>query len=68
MNNGWLPIESAPKDGTCILVWGPEEEGFNSGMGVVWFCALEGWFVEGDLGSVGESYTHWQPLPAPPSS
>jgi hypothetical protein len=67
---GWQPIETAPRDGVCILV-------FQAGW---WRAAIafwqeenpltwpEGWVIPG--GHCGEieycSPTHWQPLPEPP--
>ncbi len=59
----WLPIDSAPRDGTEILAYVPYGGGFitqthwkrlDFGGGL--------WFVES--GEICPSY--WQPLPAPP--
>ena len=55
-NDGWQPIETAPKDGSSIMLfphfivthWDGEEE-------MNW------------AGSRRVAFTHWRPLPAPPS-
>lgn len=55
--NGWMPIESAPRDGTRVLTFDP---GFI-GIHLDWFDrqdAVSGW--------LGEP-THWRPLPPPPA-
>jgi hypothetical protein len=72
----WRPIESAPKDGTAILIYGPEllreidghcavarwqATGSNS---IAWWTISEGKCGPFDLR--GPSPTHWMPLPAPP--
>lgn len=57
----WQPIETAPKDGTMILVHGPY--GF---LIVHWGNeANSGW--HGEDGEWPEyACTHWMPLPEPP--
>ena len=78
---GWQPIETAPKDGTVILVYadqGPRFSGgrFNGihaatfdpvmGHGNGWG---HGWIVAEyqNLGrGISGRVTHWMPLPAPP--
>jgi len=72
----WLPIESAPKDGTAILVYGPdllrEVDGHcavvrwqtNEHSTIPWWTISDGKFGPYDLR--GPSPTHWQPLTAPP--
>lgn len=71
MNNGWLPIESAPKDGTKIDVWHVNERVTD----VYWSEIQDAWCFDGFFGpeeptpiSSLPAPTHWQPLPAPPSS
>lgn len=73
----WLPIESAPRDGTPVIVaaknraqtivgearFDPEDGDGN------WWWAGENW---GDahaesMAARGWHPTHWQPLPPPPS-
>lgn len=55
----WQPMETAPKDGTCVL-------GYDAvGYVVCAFCAsMAGWLIEGTDTVVHP--THWMPLPAPP--
>lgn len=77
----WQPIDTAPKDGTDVLLWRPG------------FGALDGWIVigsyredenlsewgklwlENDYNEFSTGYastpikaTHWQPLPEPPEA
>lgn len=67
---GWRPIETAPKDGTDVLLhvdWQP--------LTVIGFYGTRTedeatWRVAWDHAAVRDGYdepTHWQPLPAPPS-
>jgi hypothetical protein len=77
--NSWQPIETAPKDGTCILVWDGSE--INT---AEWRCANDfevvrhrflsktyGWYIpyseqDEQGGAVDVQATHWMPLPEPP--
>jgi len=60
-STGWWPIETAPRDGTAILVYEPgffhtaawEANEFKAG----WTNAYGSWLVD---------VTHWMPLPEPP--
>ena len=65
----WQPIETAPKDGTYILVYGPEEWDM-----VLWhpywgdcgaWCRVQTADYDNDNREV-RNPTHWQPLPPPP--
>lgn len=62
---GWLPIETAPKDGTAILV----SEGRFCWC-VEWNEEFDWWAVDdnklGPFRLRGAAPTHWQPLPTPP--
>ena len=61
--DGWRPIETAPKDGTRILVWveGAESHEIVGWLGDCWFNGDVTDFMFGDP-------THWMPLPEPPPS
>lgn len=58
----WMPIESAPKDGTSVLVvqqgWIEIRNWYSLGNGLGDNC---GWMGEGKM-----EPTHWLPLPEPP--
>lgn len=74
----WQPIETAPKDGTTVLLWWRSEYGDIA----YWACATWEVFSDGSGGWVGESFhatepktwmrligekpTHWMPLPPQP--
>lgn len=56
--DGWRPIETAPKDGTRILIGGDE-----CAISAAWDRAY--WKV--DWPPLGATPTHWRPLRLPPS-
>jgi len=61
----WMPIETAPKDGTWLLVfgfWYPHGEYSGIALGA-YLPAEEMWTFDGDLMC---RPTHWMPLPEPP--
>lgn len=76
----WQSIETAPKDGSCILVWSrtwagevnrPEED--NGSCYVAFYTNGksdyhgEWWYVHGgDAHASWVQPTHWMPLPTPP--
>lgn len=66
--DGWLPIETAPRDGTRIIVYRPKFDGDYIPQ-VGW----DFWMTHGLLDPTwGKSRrdcppSHWQPFPAPPS-
>lgn len=74
-NNGWLPIETAPKDGTEVILYAPDD-GVYSGWFDTWddFMIskknISGWVTDwNDEFQVANNCidpTHWQPLPEPP--
>lgn len=70
MCNKWLTIDSAPKDGTAILLHGLlHQPSIDAGtpetvMGHWTEYNGGGWVWHGPLAI---TFTHWMPLPAPPS-
>lgn len=63
--NSWQPIETAPKDGTNILVFAihPYEDSYIT---VCAYCQNYKVFMYNGM-TVGHAYlTHWMPLPEPP--
>lgn len=56
----WQPIETAPKDGTDILVYHPEraEQFVCYFLGGLWMFSVDD--------ALATNPTHWQPLPTPP--
>lgn len=65
----WQPIETAPKDGTRIICWGPNlkvaecEWRYEAKRG---FSEMRGWFRSNQCPEVQP--THWMPLPPPPAA
>lgn len=77
----WLPIETAPKDGTMIDVWavgGYDGDDTYKGVAVryvdcLWFSetAAPRWTERGNEDGVenfGMRITHWMPRPTPPQA
>ena len=60
----WQPIETAPKDGACILV-----AEYGDVKVAEWFRTLSCWLGPYDGNGDPEVMypTHWMPLPEPPS-
>ena len=59
---GWQPIETAPKDGSDILIWQPKED---EQFVVYWDDVEDGWRFS-PRHVLADEPTHWMPLPAPP--
>lgn len=81
MNKEWQPIETAPKDGTLILVYNGENEGYCTGKHQIgtasWEMAYSGytddkrceWLSNACCDGVSNyKPTHWMPLPKPPTA
>lgn len=73
--SAWQPIETAPRDGTYVLVGRDMGEpwGFVRGTGCWWGDGrdfVSGWICRGISDPPGElglgSPTHWAPIPSPP--
>ena len=62
---GWQPIESAPKDGTDIILWLPWIGRVRTGRWTMHKRWSADFGVAYRLPLLGEP-THWMPLPAPP--
>jgi hypothetical protein len=62
--NGWMEIESAPRDGTRVLAYDDD-----AGLMVVvwWWSGRSCWLRDGDDYDIVVYPAHFQPLPAPPS-
>ena len=63
--DGWQSIETAPKDGTRILVH-PAIEAADAWSKAHWSAQNECWIVGGSPSGV--LHTAWHPLPPPPTS
>lgn len=69
----WQPIDTAPKDGSLILTWGPHHVGVARWLDYAREPYLPdpsyrwaGWIDNYDGEDIPEP-THWLPLPAPPT-
>jgi hypothetical protein len=67
---GWRPIETAPKDGTQIIVFSTEEADPSPTLAVFLAGESDFWLDAYDhspmTGVVSGKPTHWLPLPPPP--
>jgi len=66
----WQPSETAPKDGTPILIFQPDKNGWlgdesfdDPRFAIGYWRPSGGW---GNRNSATVRFTHWMPLPAPP--
>ena len=70
----WRPIETAPKDGTHILVWGPDSGGIYGftvpyqPMVVLWWKDDGRWVARENDDMEWGDLTHWMPLPELPAA
>lgn len=63
----WLPIESAPKDGTVIVAfWIPQNGPIHSGCYATTMWCGSYWGNTDDDDDMFRLPTYWMPLPPPP--
>ena len=66
--DGWLPIESAPKDGRGVFAfWGTNTRVDEQSYGVAVFVGGD-WCNADNTNDIYGEPTHWQPLPTPPAA
>lgn len=66
VNSGWQPIETAPKDGSLIMIGGTSYAGWFWS-DAKWLDGLMMWSSTDDDWNVDcFEASHWMPLPAPP--
>lgn len=68
----WQPIETAPRDGTKILIWSTPGGGYFIVIPHVEYDEpredfTERWTWKESAGMYGIRATHWMPLPDPPN-
>ena len=65
----WQPIETAPRDGSEVLVCRAATKHFGSYCVVAaWWGNTKGWCVDDPMYPLHFEPTHWMPLPAPPKT
>jgi hypothetical protein len=76
-NNGWLPIETAPKDGTRIMLFVPEMAGYHKFVVGKWeankysqkprpYWSTDAELLWGISTIRARQPSHWRPLPPDP--
>ena len=67
--HGWMPISTAPQDGTAILIWARWKNAPAGPAIVEWVKRRKEWKRVGEVRSVAAGIvTHWMPLPKGPSA
>lgn len=70
IQDDWQPIETAPKDGNCILMRWIDDVGEGPIETIdMCFWYQERWLMACECDGISRyqaGYTHWLPLPAPP--
>lgn len=59
----WQPIETAPKNGQRILLWGLQYVMPVTGSQ---YFEVNGWRIQPGMNALKNQPTHWMPLPRPP--
>jgi hypothetical protein len=62
----WRPIETAPTDGTNVLLWWPFWCKGRPTIGWFGYHGIQQWVAPEALEGDGDGPTHWMPLPSPP--
>ncbi len=62
----WQRIETAPTDGTNVLLWWPFWQPKHPIVGYFGLKGIRQWFASEVLEGDGDPPTHWMPLPDPP--
>lgn len=74
---GWQPIETAPKDGTPIILGYIDRRGSVGARSAFWMGdvysgrtkkPIGAWVCPIDRVLVDQQATHWMPLPTPPAA
>ena len=68
-HDDWQPIETAPKDESLILVYGPCEvdgESYPAQVGIALYHKIRDRWIDENNGYAIYHPTHWRPLPPPP--
>jgi hypothetical protein len=68
----WQPIETAPKDGTVIIIYDTEWGVYAAEWSPSWYgdTTNQGWIearFDEEYGSYAKNATLWMPLPEPPT-
>lgn len=66
----WKWIGSAPRNGTCVLLWIPAEDGRHAYIASGWYESGvfdNRWYAAPDENPLSPQPTHWMPLPTPPA-
>lgn len=64
--NGWQTIETAPRDGTAILVFNDDGRIYQAEWDGRWRFAAADQHGCGCCSGIDDRPTHWMPLPEPP--
>jgi hypothetical protein len=64
----WMPIETAPRDGTPFLCIHPDDVfSPQTGIDIIWYePSIKTYTMDGETEVPFAGITHWMPLPSPP--